>query len=55
MSQKLLLVGFEVCFRPRTTAREVQTSMRRDHGIVISLSMARLMLDFYLCLLLFCT
>ena len=45
----------EVRFRPRTTAREVQTSMLRDHGIVISFSTARLMLDFHLCLLLFCT
>ena len=35
-------------FRPRTTARKVQTSMRRDNDIVISLFTSRLRVDFYL-------
>ena len=36
-------------FRPRTTARKVQTSMRWDHDIVNSLFTSMLRLDFHLC------
>ena len=35
-------------FSPRTAARKVQTSMCRDHGIVISLFTSRLGLYFHL-------
>ena len=34
--------------RPRTTAREVWTSMHRDHGIVISFPTDRMRLDCHL-------